>query len=66
MDYINRIQGTKKFPPILEIKHSTTIHADPSSIYRTLTTSEGLDSWFTNGSGVNTVPGEDIRFQREN
>jgi uncharacterized protein YndB with AHSA1/START domain len=52
--------------PDLEIKHSTFIHSDPLSIYEALTTSTGLDSWFTNGSTVNAIPGGEIHFHWQN
>jgi len=51
------------FTHSLEIKHSTLVHSDPSSVYKALTTSEGLDSWFTTGSKVNAVAGGEVHFR---
>lgn len=47
----------------MEIKHSTLIRSSPTDIYHALTTSVGLDSWFTQGSSVNPVPGGEIHFR---
>lgn len=35
-----------------KIKHSTYINAPPSVVYRVITTGDGWDSWFTNGTTV--------------
>ena len=55
-------QAKYRFIHDLEVKHSTFIRTDPHRIYAALTTSEGLDSWFTTGSKVNAVPGGEIYF----
>jgi uncharacterized protein YndB with AHSA1/START domain len=47
----------------LEIRHSTLIHAEPERIFLALTTSEGLDAWFTQGASVNARPGGEIHFR---
>ncbi len=54
--------GSRGFTHNLEIKHSTLIHSDAISVYWALTTSEGLDSWFTTGSMVNAVAGGKVHF----
>ncbi|HEX9091737.1 MAG TPA: SRPBCC domain-containing protein [Anaerolineales bacterium] len=51
---------------MLEVIHSTLIRADALPIYNALTTSEGLDAWFTNGAKVNPCPGGQILFRWEN
>lgn len=44
-----------------EIKHATYIKASPDQVYETLTTSEGWNAWFTDGTTVD-LDG-DIRFR---
>ncbi len=53
-------------PGKLEIHHSTLIYTDPLRVYRALTTSEGLDAWFTSGARVKEYPGGEIHFRWEN
>lgn len=47
----------------LEINHSTLIHAEPDRVYQAITTSHGLDSWFTQGASVDARPGGEIHFR---
>jgi uncharacterized protein YndB with AHSA1/START domain len=56
-------QHNSEFTPELVITHSTFIRTDPMRIYNALTTSQGLDAWFTSGSKVNPHPGGDIYFR---
>ena len=51
---------------MLEVVHSALIRADSLRIYNALTTSEGVDAWFTSGAKVNPYPGGQIRFRWEN
>jgi uncharacterized protein YndB with AHSA1/START domain len=48
---------------MLEINHSTIIRADPMRVYNALTTSEGLDAWFTSGARVSALSGGEILFR---
>jgi uncharacterized protein YndB with AHSA1/START domain len=57
--------GSQRLSQKLQITHSTLIHADPSRIYHALSTSEGLNSWFTTSSTVNAVPDGEIVFRWE-
>ena len=66
MQYSDNIQDLQELPVKNEISHSTFIRADPSRIYLALTTSQGLDSWFTSGSMVNAITGGEIHFRWEN
>jgi uncharacterized protein YndB with AHSA1/START domain len=66
MDPSHFTHNTHEIPPMLEIRHSTLIRADPLRVYNALTTSEGLDAWFTSGARVNAHPGGDILFRWEN
>jgi len=45
------------------IRHSTLIRANPKKVYDALTTSEGLDAWFTCGAKVDARPGGEIQFR---
>jgi uncharacterized protein YndB with AHSA1/START domain len=45
------------------IEHSTLIKAPIDKVYDSITTSEGLDSWFTNGAEVERKPGGWIYFR---
>ncbi len=56
---------TQESPPGLEIRHSTLIRVEPSQVYNALTTSQGLDAWFTHGARVNPHPGGEILFRWE-
>jgi len=49
--------------PELEIHQKTLIRSDPMRIYNALTTSDGLDAWFTTGAQVDTSPGGEIHFR---
>ena len=49
----------------MRLSHKTLIHADPMQVYKALTTSDGLDAWFTSGARVNAVPGGEIHFRWE-
>lgn len=45
------------------IIHATLVRATPEQVYDALTTSSGLDSWFTSGATVDPHPGGEIRFR---
>ena len=45
------------------IEHVTYINAPIEEVYRTLTTAEGWDSWFTDGTMLDAVPGGQIRLR---
>jgi len=47
----------------IQIEHSTFVRAAPEQVYDALTTSKGLDSWFTQGATVDLQPGGEIRFR---
>jgi uncharacterized protein YndB with AHSA1/START domain len=49
-------------PPI---KQKTFIRSEPQRVFNTLTTSEGWDSWFTQGTIVD-LEGRTIKFRWEN
>jgi uncharacterized protein YndB with AHSA1/START domain len=59
-------QDANQHPIKAEIIHSTLIHTDPLRVYHALTTSDGLDAWFTSGARVNAYPGGEIIFRWEN
>lgn len=44
------------------IEFTTYIEASPTLVYATLTTSEGWDAWFTNGTKLDAQPGGQIQF----
>ncbi len=44
----------------LEIRHKVYIKTDLERVYKTLTTAEGWDAWFTNGTEIGT---EFIKFK---
>lgn len=44
------------------IEHTTYINTSPEIVYRTLTTGEGWDAWFTQGTKVDAKPGGFIRL----
>ena len=45
-----------------EIEQTTFIKAEPEKVYDALTTSEGLDAWFTEGSEVDRRQAGDRRL----
>jgi uncharacterized protein YndB with AHSA1/START domain len=47
----------------LVIQHRTFINASLSKVYETLTTGEGWDAWFTQGTTVDARPGGTIHFR---
>lgn len=47
----------------LIIRHAVLIRAGAEQVYDALTTSEGLDSWFTSGGQVDPRPGGSIHFR---
>ena len=47
----------------LSVSHSTLIHTDIGLVYDALTTSRGLDAWFTQGATVDPRPGGEIHFR---
>ncbi|HEX9745961.1 MAG TPA: SRPBCC domain-containing protein [bacterium] len=48
------------------IKHSVYIKASPETVYRTITTSEGWNAWFTDEARIDPKPGGEIYFKWEN
>ena len=48
------------------VEHVTFIDAPIEEVFRTLTTAEGWDSWFTDGTTLNAVPGGQIRLRWAN
>ncbi|MGE5124327.1 MAG: SRPBCC family protein [Acidobacteriaceae bacterium] len=61
---ITTLAGEKRAIP--EILHATFIRAEPSDVYKALTTAGGLDAWFTHGAVVDARPGGRILFRWEN
>jgi uncharacterized protein YndB with AHSA1/START domain len=47
----------------LDIQHRTFINATPDRVYETLTTGEGWDAWFTQGTTIDARPGGSIHFR---
>lgn len=47
----------------LIIRHAVLIRADAEQVYDALTTTEGLDGWFTKNAQVDPRPGGAIRFR---
>lgn len=45
------------------IEHVTHIDAPIEQVYETLTTAEGWDAWFTDGTTLEAVPGGTIRLR---
>ncbi|GET41981.1 SRPBCC family protein [Microseira wollei] len=48
------------------IEHVVYIKVSPEKVYKTLTTGEGWDSWFTQGTTVNPRPGGSIQLRWKN
>ncbi len=48
-----------------EIIHTTIIKAPIEKVFDAITTSDGLDSWFTTGAKVDRKPGGEIYFRWE-
>lgn len=48
------------------IEHSVYIEAPIEKVYQTLTTSEGWDAWFTDGTEIELKEGGSIRFRWKN
>jgi uncharacterized protein YndB with AHSA1/START domain len=48
------------------IEHMTYIAVSPEVVYQTITTAEGWDSWFTNGTTIEPKPGGQIQLRWEN
>jgi uncharacterized protein YndB with AHSA1/START domain len=46
----------------VEAKQTTLVRAKPEAVYDALTTSEGLDAWFTDGAEVDARPGGSITW----
>jgi uncharacterized protein YndB with AHSA1/START domain len=63
MDHSEVTEGAREFPRKLELNHSTLIRADALRVYQALTTSKGLDAWFTTGASVDAHPGGEIHFR---
>lgn len=49
-----------------EVEQLTYINVPPERVYQTLTTGEGWDAWFTDGTTVDPKPGGTIRFRWKN
>jgi len=47
----------------VEVVHSTLVRAPIEKVYDSITTGEGLDSWFTQGASVDRRPGGKIHFR---
>ena len=45
------------------VEHVTYIDAPIERVYETLTTADGWDSWFTDGTTLDAVPGGQIHFR---
>ena len=45
------------------VEHVTYIDAPIERVYETLTTADGWDSWFTDGTTLDVVPGGEIHFR---
>lgn len=63
MDQTAHTQNSQGFSGMLEFYHSTLIYAEPERVFIALTTSEGLDAWFTSGALVNAHSGGEIIFR---
>jgi uncharacterized protein YndB with AHSA1/START domain len=48
------------------IRHSVYIDAPVETVYRTLTTGEGWDAWFTEGSEVDASPNGEVTLRWKN
>jgi uncharacterized protein YndB with AHSA1/START domain len=48
---------------IPDIEHSTYIAAAPERVFEAITTGAGWDSWFTEGTTVDAVPGGEITLR---
>ena len=48
------------------IEHTTYIQVLPSRVFETLTTAQGWDGWFTQGTSVNPKSGGEIRLRWKN
>ena len=49
-----------------DIEHATYIDVSPDRVYETLTTAEGWDAWFTQGTTVDPKPGGKIQLRWKN
>lgn len=58
--------GTQEELRVPKIEHATYINTPPERVYRTLTTGEGWDAWFTKGTKVDPRPGGTILLRWEN
>jgi uncharacterized protein YndB with AHSA1/START domain len=47
----------------IEIYHAVLVRAEPEIVYDALTTSDGLDSWFTTGAEIDFRPDDHIHFR---
>ena len=45
------------------VEHVTYIDAPIEEVFETLTTADGWDSWFTDGTTLDPVPGGQIHFR---
>lgn len=48
---------------IPDVEHATYIGVPPAVVFETLTTGEGWDAWFTDGTTVNALPDGEIRLR---
>ena len=51
---------------IPNIEHTVYIETPLEKVFQTLTTSEGWDAWFTNGTEIDLKPGGHIRLRWKN
>jgi uncharacterized protein YndB with AHSA1/START domain len=49
-----------------KVNFSLLVRATPARVYDALTTSDGLDAWFTHGATVEARPGGRIKFRWKN
>ena len=49
-----------------KVNFGLLVRATPARVYDALTTSDGLDAWFTEGASVDARPGGSIRFRWKN
>jgi len=57
------MQKNVEVPPI---QYKTYINASPAKVYDMITTGEGWDAWFTQGTTVDVQPGGKIMFRWKN
>lgn len=48
------------------VSFSTLVRGAPDLVYDAMTTAEGLDGWFTNGTSIDATPGGSLTFRWQN